>query len=243
MSNDISVFLVNSSCDIHDSSLFIGDKGILIFEELPPSWSCWSASHIVALHVKWVRFPVVVIKSLGCWVEEPLLSSNILSPSLEPNIVCSVTFSNSLEWKSWSNVEWSIDMESIVFIESLWWNWLSLVHIHHWPFLISSLVVTHSIYWLSFLIFVIPYMKYLSVVPINKLLILELEDLPPSRVGAPDLHVSSSSWTSDVEGLVVQSGSDSQRCLMEVPFLGVSSIWNLNYHVSIVDQVKVSVLW
>ena len=30
---------------------------------------------------------------------------------------------------------------------------------------------------------------------------------------------------------------------MEVPDLSLSSIWNLDHHISIVDQVKVSVLW
>jgi hypothetical protein len=31
--------------------------------------------------------------------------------------------------------------------------------------------------------------------------------------------------------------------LMEVPFLCVSSIWNLDNHVSIVNQIEVSVIW
>jgi hypothetical protein len=42
--------------------------------------------------------------------------------------------------------------------------------------------------------------------------------------------------------LVVQLGSDGQRLLMEVPDLSVSSIWSLDDHVSVVDQIKISVL-
>jgi hypothetical protein len=30
---------------------------------------------------------------------------------------------------------------------------------------------------------------------------------------------------------------------VEVPDLGSSSVWNLDYHVSVVDKVKVSVIW
>jgi hypothetical protein len=43
--------------------------------------------------------------------------------------------------------------------------------------------------------------------------------------------------------LVIVSSSDSQGLLVEVPDLSSSAIWNLDDHVSVVDQVKVSVLW
>jgi hypothetical protein len=45
----------------------------------------------------------------------------------------------------------------------------------------------------------------------------------------------------NIEGLVVVSGSDGQRWLMEVPCLSLSSIWSLDDHVSVVDEVEVSV--
>jgi hypothetical protein len=41
--------------------------------------------------------------------------------------------------------------------------------------------------------------------------------------------------------LVVKLGSDGQRLLVEVPDLGVSTIWSLDDHVSVVDEIKVSV--
>jgi hypothetical protein len=66
-------------------------------------------------------------------------------------------------------------------------------------------------------------------------LILILEELPPTRVSAPDLHVVGSTSTLDIPRLVVISSSDRQRLLMEVPNLSSSSIWNLDDHVSVVD--------
>jgi hypothetical protein len=67
------------------------------------------------------------------------------------------------------------------------------------------------------------------------------KDLEPSRVGAPDLHVLSLTGVFNIPRLVVQLGSDGQGLLMEVPCLSISSIWCLNDHVSVVDQIKVSV--
>jgi len=96
---------------------------------------------------------------------------------------------------------------------------------------------------LSFLIFATSNIKNFIVRPIDELFIFVLENLEPSGVGAPDLHVVGSSSTLDVPGLVVVSGSDSQRLLVEVPDLGSSAISCLDDHVSVVDQVKVSVVW
>jgi hypothetical protein len=67
-----------------------------------------------------------------------------------------------------------------------------------------------------------------------------LEYLEPSRVGAPYLHVLSSTSALDIPRLVVISGSNSLRLLMEVPYLCLSTIWSLDNEVSIVDQIKVS---
>jgi len=54
------------------------------------------------------------------------------------------------------------------------------------------------------------------------------------------LHVVGSTSALDIPRLIVQSGSDGQRLLMEVPDLSLSSIWSLDDHVSVVDQVEVS---
>jgi len=73
------------------------------------------------------------------------------------------------------------------------------------------------------------------------LVTVESKDLPPVRVGALDFHVVSSSIALNVEGLVVQFGSNCQGLLMEVPFLSVSSISSLDHKVSVVNDVKISV--
>jgi hypothetical protein len=73
------------------------------------------------------------------------------------------------------------------------------------------------------------------------LVVCILEDLKPSRVGAPDLHVVGLSSVFDVPRLVVQLSLDGQGFLVEIPNLSVSSIFSLDDHVSVVDQIEVSV--
>jgi hypothetical protein len=51
------------------------------------------------LDFKGIVFPVVVSNGLGNLIEEPLLGSSVLSPSSLPDIVGTVAFSNSVEWK------------------------------------------------------------------------------------------------------------------------------------------------
>jgi len=66
-----------------------------------------------------VRLPVVVLDGLRDSIEVPLLCSSIVSPSLEPDVVGTVALSNSVEWKFGDKVEWSVDMETKVFVQSL----------------------------------------------------------------------------------------------------------------------------
>jgi len=200
---NVSVFLVNSSSDIKYSSLLIDNKLSLVSEQLPPSWSGSSAPDVVTLHVERVWFPVVILKSLGHWVEEPLLGLSILDVSLKLHIVGSNTFSKSLHWKSWSDVEWSVSAESEIFINSAILGLTSLVNIQHSPFLMVALVVSIDTNWLAFLVLLAFDFKDLWVLPVDELLVLILEDLPPSWVGAPDLHVIGSSRWLDVPWLVV----------------------------------------
>jgi hypothetical protein len=81
------------------------------------------------------------------------------------------------------------------------------------------------------------------VVPVDAWVVLILVYFPPSCVSAPDLQVASFSTALDIPRLVVVSSSDGQGLLVEVPDLGSSTVWNLDDHVSVVDQVKVSVVW
>ena len=43
--------------------------------------------------------PVVVFDGLGYSIEVPLLSSCVVSPSLEPDVVGTVALSNSVHWE------------------------------------------------------------------------------------------------------------------------------------------------
>jgi hypothetical protein len=82
--------------------------------------------------------------------------------------------------------------------------------------------------------------KNLVVRWIHKEFTLQLEYLEPSRVSAPNLHVSGFSSTLDVPWLIVQSSLDGLWGLIEVPGLCLSSVWRFDDHISIVDQIKVS---
>jgi hypothetical protein len=84
---------------------------------------------------------VVVFDCLRDFIEVPLLRSNILSPSLEPDIVGTMTLSNSFHWHSRSDVEWSVDVETKLFVESFGSNWFSFIKVDNLPSLIGILVV------------------------------------------------------------------------------------------------------
>jgi len=131
-----------------------------------------------------------------------LLGSDVLSPSLEPDVVGTVALSNSLHWHSRSKIEWSVDVESKLFVEALGSNSLSLVNIDNLPSLVGIIIVVsissvdHD--FLAFFIFGTINFDNLIVVWINEEFSLKLEHLEPSGVGAPDLHVSSFTSVLDV---------------------------------------------
>ena len=100
-----------------------------------------------------VVLPVVRSNSLGYWFEEPLLGSNILSPSLEGDLACTNALSNSLHWKSGSEIEWSVDMESEFRVESLFGNLSCFINIDYIPFLVSLSDVVPDTNCLTFDIF------------------------------------------------------------------------------------------
>jgi len=133
-------------------------------------------------------------------------------------------------------------MESKVFVKTFSWLSFCLIYIYYSPFLVGSIMRVIDDNWLSFNILSTTYIKNFSVLNVNKLFTLISEDLEPPRVGAPNLHISSFTSTLDVPRLVVVSCSNGKRLLMEIPNLGLSSIGSFNDHVSVVNEVKVSVL-
>jgi hypothetical protein len=65
-----------------------------------------------------VTLPVVVLDGLGSLIKVPLHSFSVVSPSLEGNIVGTNAFNHSTEWKLRLDVEWSVHMESKVFVKT-----------------------------------------------------------------------------------------------------------------------------
>jgi hypothetical protein len=132
------------------------------------------------LDVKRVRSPVVVLDGLGDSIEVPLLRSVVSSPSLHHDIVGTNTLSNSSEWKFGDQVEWSVDMESKVFVDSLGLWSLSFIKIYNIPLLSFSTVVIKYTNCLSFLVFVSFDVKNLVALPVDELISLVSKDLEPS---------------------------------------------------------------
>jgi len=134
-------------------------------------------------------------------------------------------------------------METEVFVQSLGLWSLCLIEIDNVPQLSLGSVASVYLNWGAFTIIASFDIKHFLALPVDELVVLVLEDLPPVRVGTPNFHLASSSITVDFPGLVVVSGSNGQGLLMEVPHLGSSSVWNLDNHVPVVDEVEVSVIW
>jgi hypothetical protein len=80
-------------------------------------------------------------------------------------------------------------METKFFVQSTCLGLCSLVKIENLPLLVATIVVSSNTDCTSFLILATSDIKDLVVLPVDKLVLVELEDLPPLRVGAPDLHV------------------------------------------------------
>jgi hypothetical protein len=239
----LSVLVIMSTMNIKYLALLIDDKSVLISEHLPPSWVRSFSLHVavtsIAVDGHWVS---LVGNWLQCsaWIKHPLLLSSIHLPLSDSKPASTLVLNNSVGWESWDNVEWSVDVEAEVLIKSLGLSgWI--ICVDNSPSLVGIVVSLLDTDGCSFLILGGGNIKAsIGLLDVTEVLSLECEDLPPSWVSAPDLHVVGSSWASDVPWLIVQSGSDSQGRLMEVPDLSSSLVGCLDHKVSIADQVKIS---
>jgi hypothetical protein len=244
---NVSVLLVNITYNFHNFWSLIDNSGTSVSEELPPSWVGSGTSEIawstVALDIKRMSLPKIILDSLWDSIEVPLLSHGILSPSSKVDIIGTNALSDSLHRKSGSNIEWSVDIESPVFVHSLSLGFLCFIEIDNSPSLLWLVGFTQNTYSLSLSILSVLDIEALTSSGINvaESICFIFEDLEPLGVSRPDLHVVCSTWVLNVPRLVVQSCLDSQWFLIEVPNLSLSSIWSLDYHVSVVDEIKVSV--
>jgi hypothetical protein len=100
--------------------------------------------------------------------------------SLEPDIVGTVALGNSLHWHSGSDIEWSVSVETELFVISLSISLTSLVNVNDSPLLMVAIIVAPDSNCLSFIILGSLNIENLLVSPVDELLILVLEDLPPS---------------------------------------------------------------
>jgi hypothetical protein len=102
------------------------------------------------LDINAIVLPVVVSDGLGHFIEEELLLSSIVSPSLEDHVGSSKHLSNSVEWKFRDKIEWSVDVETEFFIQSLGLSFGSFVKIDDLPFLVKSISLGMNNNWLTF---------------------------------------------------------------------------------------------
>jgi hypothetical protein len=111
-------------------------------------------------------------------------------------------------------------METKVFVYSLRSNSSSFINIDNLPLLMFASVVTPDTNSLTFFVFASFNIKDLVViVEVDESVSRVFEELPPSRVCAPDLHVVGFTRALDIPRLIVVSCFDSQGLLMEVPDL------------------------
>jgi hypothetical protein len=89
-------------------------------------------------------------------------------------------------------------VETEFLIQSLSLSLTLLVKIQDIPGLTGTSVVRFNSNSLSFFILLIFNIKNFTVLPIDELVVLELENLEPSRVGRPDLHIFGSTCTLDI---------------------------------------------
>jgi hypothetical protein len=84
-------------------------------------------------------------------------------------------------------------MEAPFFVESFTLNLSSFIKIDNCPLLVVALVVAIDTNCMSFFVFVTLDFDNLAILEVDELFVLVLEDLPPSTVGTPDLHIAGSS--------------------------------------------------
>jgi hypothetical protein len=135
----------------------------------------------VGVDLHHVVLPVLVIDGLGSLIKSPLgMYSMSWSPSSQVDPMVSVHSDNSLHRHSRSDIEWSVDMESLFCILSLGSNLTVLSNKDNLPFLVDLTIVLGNTSWLSFnVLSLLCDFKNLVVLDVDKLVLCKSEDLPP----------------------------------------------------------------
>jgi hypothetical protein len=102
------------------------------------------------LNFKSIVLPVVISDCFANFIEPPLLLSGVSSPSSLGHGSVTMHLTNSVEWKLRHNVEWPVDVESKLFVQTLGLSFSLLVKIQNLPSLVSSVGSTCDLNSLSF---------------------------------------------------------------------------------------------
>jgi len=97
-------------------------------------------------------------------IEVELLLSDIVSPSLKTKVCGTNALYNSVEWKLRDKVEWSVNVEAEFLVQSLGFNLFLLVKVKDFPSLVSSIVSTMYLNFLTLNIFTLVNIKALVCV-------------------------------------------------------------------------------
>lgn len=165
---------------------------------------------------------------------------------LNNNVISSNHFENSVHPQFRYNVEWSIDIETEVWIQSLNSDSSLGVKINYSPSLVSLVVSSSGHDHVSFSVFAIYQWENLSVLNISEVIASVSEELPPIRVSAPDLHVVMASGSTIAHNVEWPTSSpvwlDGLSFVVEPPGLRASTIWSLDDKLSAIDNIKVFAL-
>jgi hypothetical protein len=191
--DNLSILLIDSTTYIQNLSFLVHKEWCLPSKHLPPSWVNLSGESndrisTIGHDFQGKVLPVVGSDGLADWFEEELLILSVLNVFAEFNMSGTVASNDSMRWESWNDVEWSVDMESKVFIESFLWYWLSFVKIDDFPSLVCTIMSRMYLDICHFFIYITFDGKAFLVLIVDEVLISIIEDLPPLRVSSPDVH-------------------------------------------------------
>jgi len=157
LSSNLSTFCISCSLDINNSFVLdVNNLVVLELPKLPPSRSNWTFSINVPISIVWHSIPWVLFRLNCLWllVKDPHLPSIafIQFPDLKP-LVDSWHFNNSVRSHSRNDEEWSVHLETEVFVKSLCHFFDFLVNVDKFPLLRLRLVSRQTLNILCFLIF------------------------------------------------------------------------------------------
>ena len=199
----ISIFSINIALYFHDLSSLVHNVITLQSEELEPSGvggpDLEVARSSSTLDIEGSASVGNRFDSLGNLIEDELLASSAVMSGSDNKVSSSNNFNDSIHPHLGDDIEWSIDEEAEVGIHSLDLISALGVKIKNSPSLVDLVVSGVDSNISSFLIDSANDFKYLVVLDIDEVSSAISEELEPSRVGVPHLHVVCSSCTLDIE--------------------------------------------